>query len=59
MIVTNSLTHAQDFVPITRRCLRGRDAVAATLDSFFDQGNVRCISDDYIVMATNALTHHL
>ena len=57
--MTNVLIHDQDFVPITRRCLRGRDAVAATLDSFFDKGNVRCMSDDYIEMATNALTHHL
>ena len=34
----NARWHAQDFVPITRRCLGGRDAVAATLDSFFDEG---------------------
>jgi len=33
----NARWHAQDFVPITRRCL-GRDAVACTLDSFFDEG---------------------
>lgn len=37
LMEVNARWHAQNFVPIAKRCL-GVDAVTATMDSFFDPG---------------------